>query len=81
MLIPGVGRLRRVVRRFRNTIVPGALILFYHRVAEVDCDPWSLCVTPQHFAEHLEVLRQYRYPMRLQQLNQALRARKLSPGQ
>lgn len=44
----------------------------YHRVAEVDSDPWSLCVTPQHFAEHLEVLRKHTRPMRLQQLTQAL---------
>jgi peptidoglycan/xylan/chitin deacetylase (PgdA/CDA1 family) len=79
MLIPGISRLRRTARRFRNTIAPGGLILLYHRVTEVDCDPWSLCVTPQHFAEHLEILLKNGYPMRLQQLNQALQARKRLP--
>jgi peptidoglycan/xylan/chitin deacetylase (PgdA/CDA1 family) len=44
----------------------------YHRVAEVDSDPWSLCVTPKHFAEHLEVLRTYGKPIQLQQLTKKL---------
>ena len=44
----------------------------YHRVADVDSDPWLLCVTSQHFAEHLEVLRKHGYPVQVQQLNQAL---------
>ena len=42
----------------------------YHCVAEVDLDPWSLCVTPHHFAEHLKVLQKYAYPVSLQQLAQ-----------
>lgn len=33
------------------------LILFYHRVAIIGSDPWSLCITPEHFVEHLELLR------------------------
>lgn len=48
------------------------LILMYHRVAEVGSDPWSLCVTPQHFAEHLEVLREYGYPTQMQYLHKAV---------
>ena len=76
MRIPGVKSLRRwsrlssgwVKSRFVNT----ALILAYHRVAEVESDPYSLCVTPQRFAEQLDVLRQYSHPMRLQQLTGAL---------
>jgi peptidoglycan/xylan/chitin deacetylase (PgdA/CDA1 family) len=67
-----LGRLRNKVRRtasqLKNQIFPGALILMYHRVAEADSDPWSLCVTPKNFAEHLEVLRKYGYPLHLQQL-------------
>ncbi|WP_310490053.1 polysaccharide deacetylase family protein [Chamaesiphon sp. VAR_69_metabat_338] len=41
----------------------------YHRVAELDIDPWSLCVTPQHFAEHLAVIKEIAHPISLQQLN------------
>ncbi|MGH8001477.1 MAG: polysaccharide deacetylase family protein [Brasilonema sp.] len=43
----------------------------YHRVAEVNLDPWSICVTPQYFAEHLEVLQKYGRPLSLKQLMQA----------
>ena len=56
------------ISRLKNKIFPGALILMYHRVAETDSDPWSLSVTPQHFAEQLAVLREYGNPLHLQEL-------------
>jgi peptidoglycan/xylan/chitin deacetylase (PgdA/CDA1 family) len=72
--MPGLGELRRTFRCLRNTFPPTVLILLYHRVVESLSDPHGLCVTPQHFAEHLEILRTYGRPMRLQQLIQALRS-------
>jgi peptidoglycan/xylan/chitin deacetylase (PgdA/CDA1 family) len=65
-------RLRSKARNLKQKIWPGTLILMYHRVAEVDIDPWSLCVTPKNFASHLEVLREYGYPIKLQQLTKTL---------
>ncbi len=67
-----IGRLRRVARPPENRSEGRALILLYHRVAEPRSDPWSLAVTPGHFAEHLEVLQRHARPMRLQQLSQLL---------
>jgi len=50
-----------------------ALILMYHRVADVDSDPFSLCVAPHHFSEHLEVLRKCARPVPLTKLAAEIR--------
>ena len=49
-----------------------AIILLYHRVAEVESDPQLLCVTPQHFAEQLDYLRRYYSPITLLDLKKTL---------
>src|SRR6185369_3452232 len=46
---------RRTVRRTRNRWRAASPILLYHRVAEGFADPWSLCVSPTNFREHLAV--------------------------
>jgi peptidoglycan/xylan/chitin deacetylase (PgdA/CDA1 family) len=48
---------RAVFRRARARLVPRPVILAYHRVASVDDDPFSLCVSPTLFAQQLEWLR------------------------
>lgn len=73
MNINTVSRLRRVAKRIRKLSAPRGLILLYHRVADSPPDPYALCVTPQHFTEHLEVLRKESQLIRLQQLASALK--------
>jgi peptidoglycan/xylan/chitin deacetylase (PgdA/CDA1 family) len=50
-----------------------ALILAYHRVADVISDPWGLSVTPGRFARQLEIVRAEAHPMKLDELLAALR--------
>lgn len=35
---------------------PRAGVLMYHRVAQEISDPWGLCVTPENFAQQMEVI-------------------------
>jgi peptidoglycan/xylan/chitin deacetylase (PgdA/CDA1 family) len=64
--------LRHIGRRFGKNASDSVLILVYHRVAKVRSDPWSVAVTPHHFAEHLEVLRRHAVPLRIQELSRGL---------
>ena len=55
-------------RQLKNSILPDAIILMYHSVTKIDSDPWSLTVTPQNFAEQLNIIRKQAYTLTLQQL-------------
>lgn len=58
-LIETVRRVKRLRRRAGLFGRPHALALMYHRVATPAADPWDLSVSPQHFGEHLSVLRDW----------------------
>lgn len=70
-------RLRRVADQWKHVYDQKALILMYHRVTEVNSDPWGLCVTPEKFREQLEVLRSAFHPLPLAKLTKALETHNL----
>lgn len=74
-----IGGARRAVRRLGKVFGRGPLILLYHRVSGGGPDPWSLAVTPEHFAQHLEVLRGLARPVPLRRLVGELRGGRPSP--
>lgn len=77
MKIPGSTKIKKTLQILKKRFVSGSLILMYHRIADAKTDPWSLCVTPQHFSEHLEILQKYARTLRLDQLIHSLRLGKI----
>ncbi len=55
------------------------VILEYHRISEVIPDPHSLCVSPEHFSEHLEVLSGRYTPTSLERMCEGLREGGIAP--
>lgn len=68
-----IERARAFNRWANDGFAPNALILLYHRIIQLPRDPFTMNVTPQHFAEHLDVIRGFGFPIRLQELVQGLR--------
>ena len=71
------GRLKRILRRVTASLHCRVVILMYHRVFETSSDPWELCVSPKHFAEHLELLRRHYPVLSLHQLLSCLKGAQL----
>lgn len=71
--------MRKLWRRLKRSIVPqrGAIILCYHRVAEMPQSPRRLWVSPQRFAEQLEVLTKNFVPLSLAELAKRLQEGKV----
>jgi peptidoglycan/xylan/chitin deacetylase (PgdA/CDA1 family) len=59
---------RDALSRLLGRREPAPLILLYHSIAEVESDPWSLSVSPAHFAEHLDVITSSHRPLPLSEL-------------
>ncbi len=51
----------------------------YHRVAVERTDPWGLCVSPTHFAEHLDALRRHRTVVSMAELHRRVLAKDIAP--
>jgi peptidoglycan/xylan/chitin deacetylase (PgdA/CDA1 family) len=59
------GRVKKAYKWIRRQIIPGAVILMYHRVIELSSDPFGLSVSPENFRKHLAYLRKTCLPMHL----------------
>ena len=68
MIRAGIRRFGRRALAYVRRWGPRALILVYHRVAAIGIDPWKQSVSPEHFAEHLAILRKEWRLMGLKQL-------------
>ena len=76
----GMARLRKLVRFATSPVrlrEGHALVLVYHRVCEIESDPCRIAVTPDHFADHLSVLRENYHPLSLRALGQAIREKQV----
>lgn len=51
-----LGRARRIAERISEAVVPGPIILYYHRVTEAARDPQLLCVRPDQFERHMALI-------------------------
>src|SRR5215217_5366262 len=54
-----------------------ALVLMYHRVANVGVDPWQLAVSPKHFEEQVEQLTKHFHVIPVSELVQSLQQKSL----
>ena len=79
MRIPGIKTAKTFSRWLQARVFGGALILGYHRVANVTGDEYEVCVTPKHFAEQMEMLSKYTHTMSLTTLVQYLKEDSLPP--
>lgn len=82
MRIPGLKTARAISRWVKARVLGGALILGYHRISQTSGDVgdiYEVNVSPENFAEHLEVLSKFTHPVSLSKLVQHLQAGSLPP--
>ena len=75
----GLYRARKIIRRIRRRLIPGALILMYHRIADLPDDPYELAVSPRNFTRHLEYILESCTVMRLVDLAKTIHSGEIPP--
>jgi peptidoglycan/xylan/chitin deacetylase (PgdA/CDA1 family) len=80
MRIPGIKTAKSFSRWLQARFLGGALILGYHRIERLAQDEYEVCVTPQHFAEQMEILSKHAHPVSLRELVKGLKEGSVQPG-
>jgi peptidoglycan/xylan/chitin deacetylase (PgdA/CDA1 family) len=74
----GVGeKLLKTGARLKSKFASTGIVLLYHRVADLESDPQLLAVKPQHFTEHLEIVKRKCSPISLKELVGGLKEKTL----
>lgn len=68
MRVPGRRWVRRALRPLARTLRPGAVVLGYHRIADLRWDPLGLAVSPGQFRTQVQVLKSLRQVVTLGEL-------------
>lgn len=68
MLGKVVKRAKKAFNKVQRKFTTRGLILMYHRVDNISCDPWGISVSPENFSEHLQVLKTEANVIRLEEL-------------
>jgi peptidoglycan/xylan/chitin deacetylase (PgdA/CDA1 family) len=74
MRIPGRKTAVQARRWLKSRLKPRAMILGYHRVVNTASDAFDICVSPENFSQHLEILQRDYHPISLNQMASGLLA-------
>lgn len=66
MALPGQFYIKKFNKFYKSHFESRGIILMYHRVTNLDCDPWQLAVSPQNFKEQMEVIQKLGTALKLQ---------------
>jgi peptidoglycan/xylan/chitin deacetylase (PgdA/CDA1 family) len=73
-------RVGRGVERLRSGGSANGVVLLYHRIAQPQADPWNMSVSPENFADHLEILRRFGVPCTLDDFAGRLASKAAEPS-
>ncbi len=74
----GLGRLRQLKLLLGKRLLSGScVIILYHRITSLESDPQMLAVSPENFAQHLEVIQNYGTVIPLMELTGRIKANNL----
>ena len=71
---------RRKFLNIQNRFRPKSFVLMYHRITELEIDPWDLAVSPENFEEQLIALKKTYNVISLDELVEAKKNKKLKNG-